>query len=200
MNTLFKNQGSTKIWAAIAVVVILALVGFYLLLSRINQLQEKLSSTPSVATTTEEAAPIVTAQPPAAVAPKPKPAAPVAPIQPVAINWIGTWNGPMKITAPLDCASKTGKDADITVYFTGINDNQISGRMTAFGLDSDGTQSIIENGTVDGDKFSFTANGIAPAFIMSGNISGDTLSVKFISAKDCGTIITEKPVQLFRVR
>lgn len=198
MNTLSKNQGSTKIWATIIVVTVGVIIGFYFLFSRMNQLQEKLPAVPDLAATTTEAAPTAAAQPSAVVTPKPKPAAPVAPVQPAAINWIGTWNGPMKIVTPLDCASKTGRDADVAVYITGISDNKISGRMTAYGLDSDGTQSVIENGVVDGDRFSFTANGIAPAFTMSGNISGDTLSVKFISAKDCGTILTEKPVQLFR--
>lgn len=201
MNNLPENQ---KTWALTAIIVILGLCVAYLLFTRPNLPQEALSVTEPIETTTGTpdviAEPVPSPDRQISTKPIPVPGTPVASAQPAAINWIGAWQGPLKITAPLDCASKTQRDADMTVYIDSITDNKISGRITAFGLDSDGTESVIENGLIDGDTFSLIANGIAPGFYMSGNISGEALSVKSLKANDCGAITTENPVQLLRVK
>lgn len=204
MNNLPEDRKNIKIWALTAAVVILGLCIAYFLFTRPNLSQEALSVTAPIETATGTPD-VITEQSPLpdrqiSTKPIPVPGVPVASAQPTTINWVGTWQGPMKITAPLDCASKTQKDADMTVYINSVTDNKISGRITAFGLDSDGTESVIENGLIDGDTFSLIANGIAPGFYMSGNISGDTLSVKSLKANDCGAITTENPVQLLRVK
>lgn len=209
MNNLPEDKKNIKIRVLIAVVVILGLCGVaYLQFTRPSLPQEALSVTSPIETATETPDVVVEPIPLPITAPKlnppisakPAPGVPVVSAQPAAINWVGIWQGPMKITAPLDCASKTQRDAEMTVYINSITDNKISGRVTAVGLDSDGTESAIGNGLIDGDKFSLIADGIAPGFHMSGNISGDTLSVKSLRANDCGTITTERPVQLSRIK
>lgn len=204
MNNLFKDKGNIKVWGAIAVVIIAGSGAAYFLFSRTSLPQENLSAAVSVPAATETPAVIAEKPPlpdrPISAKPVPVPGVPAVSVQPAVINWIGTWQGPMKITAPLDCASKTGQDADITFYINSVADNNISGRITAFGLGADRTESIISEGSVNDNKFSFTTNGITKDFVMSGNISGDILSLKSISAFDCGAITTEKPVKLFRVK
>lgn len=204
MNNLFKDKKSIEVFAALAVAVMGISVGAYFLFSRPSLPKENLVASVSLPVATETPAVIAEPSPlsdrPIAAKPLPVPGIPAVTSQPVVINWVGTWQGPMKITAPLDCASKTGQDADITFYISSVADNKISGRITAFGLGADKTESVISKGSVNGDKFSFNADEITREFIWSGSITGDTLSVKSVTAFDCGAITTERPVQLLRVK